>query len=225
MADIYLGKIQHWNDPAIVALNPGLPLPKETINVMYRTDRSGATYVLSDYLSKVSAEWKTKVGSGLVVVWKVGAGTDSAESMGKQVLATPNSIGYIDPAQVQQKHLTFVTMRNRDGGFVVANQNSFAAAAKSATWKARNGYGLSLTDQPGVESWPLTTPTYAVVLRNPKDTRGVMNSLKYFDWAFRNGAAIAQSLGFVAIPDELMQSVRATWKVQVKDRSGNPLWQ
>lgn len=224
LADIYLGKIKRWNDPAIVALNPRLALPKEAINVVYRTDKSGATFVLTDYLSKVSAEWKNTIGSGLIVSWKVGEGADSAESMGKRIMSTPNSIGYIDPIQVQQKHLTFVKMRTRDGAFVSPNQESFAAAAKTATWTATNGYGVSLTNLPGQESWPLTTTTYAVILRNPKLASGVVNALKYFDWSFRNGAAIAQNWGFVAIPTEVMQGARDLWKLQIKDHAGQPLW-
>jgi phosphate transport system substrate-binding protein len=224
LADIYLGKIKRWNDPAIVALNPGLALPKETINVLHRIDKSGATYVLTDYFSKVSAEWKNAIGSGLVVSWKVGEGADSAESMGKQLLSTSNSIGYIDPIQVQQKHLSFVKMRNHAGVFVSPNQASFAAAAKNAAWDVANGYGISLTDQPGQESWPLATTTYAVISRNPKEVRGVVNTLKYFDWSFRTGAAIAQNWGFVSIPAEVMQGARDSWKTQIKDRSGNSLW-
>ncbi len=224
LADIYMGKIKRWNDPALVALNPGLALPKESINVVHRSDKSGATFVLTDYLSKISAEWKNTIGSGLVVSWILGEGADSAESMGKQIMSTPNSIGYIDPIQVQQKHLTFAKMRTRDGIFVSPNQESFAAAAKNTTWSAANGYGVSLTNQPGQDSWPLTTATYAVILQNTKQAFGVVNTLKYFDWSFRNGAAIAQKWGFVSIPSEVMQGARDSWKTQIKDRAGNPLW-
>jgi phosphate transport system substrate-binding protein len=224
LADIYLGKIKRWNDPAIAALNPSLVLPKEVINVVHRTDKSGATFVLTDYFSKVSAEWKNTVGTGLEVSWKVGEGADSGENLGKLITNTPNSIGYIDPVQVQQKHLAFVKMRNHDGVFVSPNRESFAAAAKNAKWSAANAYGVSLTDQPGTESWPLTTTTYAVILRHPAEAKGVVDTLKFFDWSFRNGTVIAQNWGFALVPTEVMQGARDSWKAQIKDRSGNPLW-
>lgn len=224
LAAIYLGKIKRWNDPAIAALNPHLVLPNEAINVAYRSDKSGSTFVLTDYLSKVSAEWKTTMGAATAVAWKVGKGFDGGDNLAKQISNTPNSIGYLDPAVVQQRHMTFVKMRNHDGVFVSPNQASFAAAAMSAKWSASNGYNQSLTDQPGPESWPLATATYIILSRSPAEVLGTEETLKYFDWTFRNGNAIAQDMGFVLIPAEAMQSVRDTWKMQIKDRAGRPLW-
>ncbi len=224
LADIYLGKIRRWNDPAIAALNPGLALPNETINVLYRMDKSGSTYVLSDYFSKVNAEWKSAMGASTSVAWKVGEGADGGEGLARKLAATPNSIGYIDPALVQIKHLAYVKMRNHDGMFVRPHQGSFAAAAMSAKWKPANGFNQSLTDQPGAESWPLATATYILLARNPVEAGGAEETLRYFDWTFRNGNAIAQNLGFVLIPPDTMQSVRDAWKLQIKDRTGHPLW-
>lgn len=224
LADIYLGKIKRWNDPAITAINPRLTLPNEAINVVHRADKSGSTFVLTDYFSKVSAEWKTTIGAATTVAWQAGVGVDGGDNLAKQVSGTPNSIGYLDPALVQQKHLVYVKMRNHDGVFVRPYQGSFAAAAASAKWSSANGYGLSLTDQPGAESWPLATTTYILLARNPAEINGTEEALKYFDWAFRNGSATAQNWGFVLLPDDAIRSVHDSWKTQVKDRTGRPLW-
>lgn len=224
LADIYLGKIKRWNDPAIVALNPRLALPNAAINVLHRADRSGSTYVLTDYLSKVSAEWKSSMGASTAVAWKVGESIDGSEGLAKQVSDTPNSIGYLDPALVRQMHLAFVKLRNHDGVFVSPQQKTFAAAAASASWSAANGFAQSLTDQPGPESWPLVTATYIVISRTPMEAYGTEAALKYFDWTFRNGGEIAENSGFALIPAETRQNVRNLWKMQIKDRSGHPLW-
>lgn len=224
LADIYLGKVKHWNDPAIAALNPRLALPNDAIIVAYRSDKSGSTFVLTEYLSKVSSEWKTSMGEATTVAWKVGEGFDGGDNLAKKISNTPNSIGYLDPALVQQKHMTFVKMRNHDGVFVSPNHASFSAAAESAEWKASSGFNQSLTDLPGHESWPLATATYIILSRSPAEASGTEETLKYFDWTFRNGNVIAQSLGFVLIPAVAMQSVRETWKLQIKDRAGRPLW-
>ncbi len=224
LADIYLGKIKRWNDPAIAALNPRWVLPNEAINVVHRADKSGTTFVLTDYLSKVSAEWKAGVGSGTAVNWKVGEGVEGIDNLAKAILSTPNSIGYLDPANVQEKHLTFVKLRNLDGVFVSPNSKTFAAAATNAIWSADNGYVQSLTNQRGPESWPLATATYILISRNPVEVNGARDALKYFDWSFKYGSAIAQNFGFVSIPAALMQSVHDSWKLQIKDKAGTALW-
>lgn len=225
LANIYLGKIRRWNDPALVALNPRLALPNEEISVLYRADRSGSTYVLTDYFSKVSAEWRSSMGgAATAVAWKVGEGVDGSEDLAKQIGNTPNSIGYLDPVVVQQKHLASVRMRNHDGVFVSPNYRTFAAAAAKAKWNAATAYNQSLTDQPGPESWPLVTATYVIFSRTPVEASGAEAALKYFDWTFRNGNKIAQNYGFALIPAEAMQSVRELWKMQIKDRAGRPLW-
>lgn len=224
LADIYLGKIRRWNDPAIVALNPGLALPDDVINVVYRSDKSGSTFVLSDYLSKVSGEWRNTMGAGTTEAWKVGEGVDGGDNLAKAIANTPNSIGYLDPAAAQQRHLAFVKMRNRDGKYVSPNLSSFMAAAKNAEWSPSNGFNQSLTDQIGSESWPIATATYIIVSRSPAEASGTEEALRYFDWTFRKGNVIAQNLGFVLIPAETMQSVRDSWKTKIRDRTGRPLW-
>ena len=163
-------------------------------------------------------------GAATAVAWKVGESVDGSEELAKQVGNTPNSISYLDPVVVQQKHLTFVKMRNHDGVFVSPNQRAFAAAAAKAKWNAATGYNQSLTDQPGPESWPLVTATYVIFSRAPMEVNGTEAALRYFDWTFRNGNQIAQSYGFALIPAEAMQSVRELWKMQIKDRAGRPLW-
>jgi len=224
LAGIYLGKITRWNDAAITALNPGLALPNATINVVHRSDKSGSTFNFTNYLSKVSAEWKTSMGSDTAVPWKVGIGADGGDNVAKQITDTPNSIGYVDPALVLKKHLTFVQLRNREGFFVSPNAQSFSAAAAGATWSVDNGFSQILTDQPGKESWPLATATYILLDRVPSDVSGSKDALMYFDWAFRNGGATAINLGFVPIPAEVIQKVRNAWKVQIKDHAGQPVW-
>jgi phosphate transport system substrate-binding protein len=224
LANIYLGKIKRWNDPALVALNPSLALPNVSIIVIHRSDKSGSTYVLTEYFSKVSAEWRSSFGSATAIDWKVGEGADGGDELAKRVSETYNSIGYVDTAMVQQRHLTFVKMRNHDGAFVSPGSRSFSAATEKAKWNAANGFNQSLTDQPGGESWPLVTATYIILSRTPVETYGTEEALKYFDWTFRNGSAIAQNLGFVQIPAEAMQNVRELWKLQIKDRAGRPLW-
>jgi phosphate transport system substrate-binding protein len=225
LANIFLGKIKRWNDPAIVALNPGVALPRDAINVIHRSDKSGSTFVLTDYLFKVSAEWKASMGAAATEVnWKVGVGVDGTDNLAKQLVGTPNSISYMDLALIQQKHLAFVKVRNHDGVFVSPQQGSFIAAASNAKWNSENGYGQSLTDQAGAESWPITTATYIILSRKPVEVSGAEEALKYFDWSFRKGSAAAQNLGFVSIPVELMQNIRDVWKTQIKDRAGHPVW-
>lgn len=224
LANIFLGKIKRWNDPAIVALNPGLALPKEAINVVHRSDKSGSTFVLTDYLSKVSGEWKDTVGAATAVSWKVGVGADGTEKLAQQIVATPNSISYMDLALIQQKHLAYVQLRNHDGVFVSPGQGSFVAAATNAKWNSEDGFRQSLTDQSGAGSWPITTATYIILARNPVEVSGAEEALKFFDWSFRKGSAIAQNLGFVSIPAGLMQNIRDVWKAQIKDRTGHPVW-
>ena len=224
LANIYLGNIKRWNDPAIVALNPRLALPNEPINVVHRSDQSGSTFVLTDYLSKVSADWKASMGAATAVAWKVGEGADGGDNLAKKIGSTPNSIGYLDPALVQLRHITFAKMRNHDGEYVSPDQGTFAAAAANADWNASSGYGQSLTNLPGHDSWPLATATYILLARSPEEASGTEATLKYFDWTFRNGNAIAQNLGFVLIPAVAMQSIRDTWKIQIKDRAGRSIW-
>jgi phosphate transport system substrate-binding protein len=224
LAAIYLGKITRWNDAALVALNPGLSLPNEAINVIHRADRSGTTFNLTNYLSKASAEWKGAQGEGFSIAWKVGAGVEGSEAMAQKIATTAGSIGYLDFADLNKKHLAAVKMKNLDGTFVSATESSFAAAASAAKWNAANGFYEILTNQPGKESWPITAATFVLIERVPTVTENVVDTLKFFDWAYRNGDQIATNLNYVPLPDSVADLVRKAWKDQIKSRTGMPVW-
>lgn len=224
LAGIYLGKITRWNDAALTALNPGLSLPNEAIAVVHRADKSGATFNLTNYLSKASSEWKAAQGEGFTINWKVGVGAEGSEAMAQKIIATASSIGYLDFADLNKKHLTAVKMKNLDGAFVSASVNSFAAAASAAKWNAANGFYEILTDEPGKESWPITAATFVLLERTPTVTENVAETLKFFDWAFRKGDAIAVDLSYVPLPDSVADLVRNAWRTQIKSRAGQSLW-
>lgn len=224
LAAIFLGKITRWNDAAIVALNPGVSLPNEAINVLHRTDKSGATFYFTNYLSKVSNAWKTTQGEGLTVAWNGGVGVDSSENMAQKIATTPNAIGYLDFVILKKKSLAAVTMKNAEGMFVAANNASFSAAASAAKWNPANGFREILTNQPGKESWPVTSATFVLVERTPSVTENVVDTLKFFDWAYRKGDQIALDLNYVPLPDSVADLVRNTWKTQIKNHAGVPVW-
>lgn len=221
---IYLGKITRWNDAALVALNPGVSLPNEAINVMHRTDKSGATFYFTNYLSKVSSEWKTAKGEGLTVEFSGGMGVDSSENMAQKIATTANSIGYVDFVILKKKSLASVKMKNSEGVFVAASGNSFSAATSAAKWDAAKGFREILTNQPGKESWPITSATFVLIERTPTVTENVAETLKFFDWAYRKGDQIATDLNYVPLPDSVADLVRSAWKTQIKSRLGQAVW-
>lgn len=224
LAAIFLGKITHWNDPALTALNPGLTLPKEAITVIHRSDKSGATFYLTNYLSKVSSEWKASHGEGLSISWSTGVGMDSSENEAQKIAATPNSIGYVDYVMLKKRNLVSVKLKNQDGVWVAANEKSFSAAAAAAKWSAATGFYEILTNQSGKDSWPITSATFALVERTPLVPENVVDTLKFFDWAYGKGDATALELGYVPLPDSVADLVRNAWKSQIRDRAGKPLW-
>jgi phosphate transport system substrate-binding protein len=221
LGDIYLGKIKKWNDPALVAVNPGVPLPDASIAVVRRADGSGTTFIFTNYLSKVNAEWKTKVGEGTAVEWPTGAGGKGNEGVAAFVQRLPNSIGYVEYAYVKQNKMTFTLMRNRDGQFVAPSDTAFKAAAAGADW-ARSFHQIT-TDQPGKESWPLTNPTYILMHRTQDKPAVAANALKFFDWAFQNGDKLADDLDYVPLPPAVKDLVRRQWATQIKDAAGKPI--
>lgn len=221
---IYMGKIRRWNDPLLLALNPGLALPNADIAVLYRSDKSGTTFNFTNYLSKASPEWKTAVGEGLSVAWPVGEGAEKTEGMTRKIAAIPNSIGYLDLADLLKKDLVYARMKNRDGVIVTPNAQSFAAAAASAKWSAANNFYEILTDEPGKDSWPITAATFILLERTPAIAEHGAEVMKFFDWAYRNGDGLANELSYVPLPDAVAESVRAAWKTQVQSRTGNALW-
>ncbi len=225
LAGIYLGKITHWNAPELQALNPAVLLPNAEIVVVYRSDKSGTTFNFTNYLSKASAEWKATVGEGLSVAWKTGVGAAQTEGLAKRLAETPNSIGYLDMADLQKKGLTYARMKNRDGNIVSPSSASFAAAAASAKWSAENRFYEILTNQPGKDSWPITAATFILLERDPALPEHVAEVMRFYDWAYRNGGEMATSLHYVPLPEIVANSVRQAWTIQVKGDAGKSLWQ
>ena len=221
LGDIYLGKITKWNDAALTALNPGVPLPDAAISVVRRADGSGTTFIFTNYLSKVNADWKAKVGEGTAVNWPTGAGGKGNEGVAAFVQRLPNSIGYVEYAYVKQNKMTFTLMRNKDGQFVTPSDDAFKAAAAGADW-TKSFYQIT-TEQPGKDSWPLTNPTYILMYKVQDKPATATNTLKFFDWAFANGDKMADELDYVPLPAAVTDLVRKQWAEQIKDASGKPV--
>jgi phosphate transport system substrate-binding protein len=219
LGDIYLGK--KWNDPALVALNPGVPLPAADIAVVRRADGSGTSFIFTNYLSKVNAEWKEKVGEGTAVNWPTGAGGKGNEGVAAFVQRLPNSIGYVEYAYVKQNKMTYTLMRNKDGNFVPPSDTAFKAAAAGADW-TKTFYQIT-TDQPGKDAWPLTNPTYILMYKTQDKPVNATNTLKFFDWAFGNGDKMADDLDYVPLPDSVKDLVRKQWATQMKDGAGKAI--
>jgi len=223
LARIYLGKIVKWNDPAITALNRDLKLPDANIAVIYRSDSSGSTFLFTNYLSKVSAEWRSAMGEGTRVNWKTGTGGLGSGGVIGYVQRLKNSIGYVDFNQVAANNLTHVQLKSRDGQFVSPSVASIKTAAANAQWGKNAGFYEILTDQQG-GSWPITGASFVLmhkVQNNPEVAQAV---LKFFDWSYSNGAGSAERLNFVALPANTQQLIRAEWKNRIKDSKGNPVW-
>ena len=215
LADIYLGKVTTWNDPAIVALNPDAKLPASTINVAYRSDGSGTTYNWVNYLSKVSPEWKTKVGDGTTVKWPVGTGGNGNEGVSRLVGFVKGSIGYVELAFAAQHKMTFGKIKNKAGVFVTPSPESFQAAASNASWKAPDFYEV-LTDAEGKDSWPITATTFVLMPRRAPDAAKSGTALQFFRWALEQGQADAKALDYVPLPDGLVKQVEAYWAQSIK---------
>ena len=218
LGDIYLGKVTKWNDAALTALNPGVPLPDADISVVRRADGSGTSFIFTNYLSKVNPEWKAKVGEGTAVNWPVGAGGKGNEGVAAFVQRLPNSIGYVEYAYVKQNKMTYTQMRNKDGQYVAPDDTAFKAAAAGADWN-KTFYQIT-TDQPGKTSWPLTNPTYILMYKVQDKPASATNALKFFDWAFHNGDQAADDLDYVPLPDSVKALVRKQWTDQIKDGAG-----
>ena len=217
LGDIYLGKITKWNDAALTALNPGVKLPDAAISVVRRADGSGTSFLFTNYLSKVNAEWKEKVGEGTAVNWPTGAGGKGNEGVSAFVQRLPNSIGYVEYAYAKQNKMSHVLMRNKDGVFVGPDDLNFKAAAAGAEW-SKSFYQI-LTDQPGKDSWPITGATFIMVHTTQDKPGQATAALKFFDWAFRNGDTMAAELEYVVLPDAVKNLVRNSW-ANIKDASG-----
>jgi len=224
LADIFNGKISKWNDAKIAQLNQGVTLPDATITPVYRSDGSGTTNVFTTYLSQVSETWKSSPGAGSSVQWPVGQGGKGNEGVAALVMQVPNSIGYVEYAYAKQNNIPVAQLQNKNGKFVSPDAKAFQAAAAGADWKSTPGFGISLTNQPGDEAWPITAPTFILVHKNPEKPEQVAEALKFFDWAFKNGETMAAELDYVALPPQVQDLVRSTWQAEIKDKSGQPLF-
>lgn len=210
IGDIYLGKVTKWNDPEIVKLNPGLPLPDATISVVRRADGSGTTFIWTNYLSKVNEEFKTKIGEGTAVNWSVGAGGKGNEGVAAFVSRLPNSIGYVEYAYVKQNKMTYTQVQNLTGTWVEPTEDTFRAAAAGADWN--RSYFQILTNQPHKNAWPITGATFILIHQKPDSINSVKSAIKFFDWAFTNGDKAADNLDYVALPTEVKNKIRSDWK-------------
>ncbi|RAI40909.1 phosphate ABC transporter substrate-binding protein PstS [Rhodoplanes roseus] len=224
LGKIFLGEVKTWNDAAIQKLNPGLKLPSQAIAVVHRSDGSGTTFNFTDYLSKVSPEWKSKVGSATSVEWPAGIGAKGNEGVANNVAQTKGSIGYVEYAYAKQNKLPHTKMVNKDGKTVAPEMASFQAAAASADWNSVPGYGVIITDQPGAGTWPITTATWILMYKTPADVATSKAALEFFAWAYEKGDKMAEDLDYIPMPANVVKSVEATWTAEIKDPSGKPLF-
>jgi phosphate transport system substrate-binding protein len=210
LADIFLGKITKWDDAAIKALNPTLALPTQDITVIRRADGSGTTFIWTNYLSKVSKEFKETIGEGTAVSWKVGAGGKGNEGVSAMVRQLPGSLGYVEYAYVKQTKMNWVNVQNAAGTWVAPTEDTFKAAAANADWNKT--YFQILTNQAGREAWPITGATFILVYVKPGDAAASKTAITFFDWAFDNGDKAADDLDYVALPAAVKAKIRADWK-------------
>ncbi len=216
LAAIFLGRIARWNDPAIAALNPGLALPDAKITVVHRSDGSGTTFNFANYLSKVSPEWKTKVGEGTSVQWPAGIGGKGNEGVAAYVKQIKGGIGYVELSYALQNRLAHASLKNAAGRYVQPSEESFAAAAASANWGATKDFHLVMTNAPGEASWPITATNFILMQRQPKNVAGARNARQFFQWVYANGDAQARQLDYVPLPDPLVRQIEAYWTQNLK---------
>jgi phosphate transport system substrate-binding protein len=223
IASIYLGDISRWNDPAIKQLNPTLTLPKLDIAPIYRSDGSGTNFLFTNYLSQVSPKFVKDIGANTSVQWPVGIGAKGNEGVANQTAQTSGAIGYVEYAYVKQTNMNYVRLRNRDGKAVTPEAKAFQAAAASADWAGAPGYYLVLTNQTGAASWPITGASFILMHADSKDANSAA-ALKFFDWAFKSGQPLAESLDYVPLPATVVKLVEKTWQDSLKV-GGKPIWQ
>ncbi|CAD6554561.1 phosphate ABC transporter substrate-binding protein PstS [Paraburkholderia sabiae] len=221
LGDIYLGKIKKWNDPAIAALNSGAKLPDTDIAVVRRADGSGTSFIWTHYLAQVNPEWKSKVGEGTTVSWPTGTGGKGNDGVAAFVQRLPGAIGYVEWAYAKQNKMTYTSLKNSAGAVVEPKTETFKAAAAGAEW-SKSFYQI-LTNEPGKDAWPVVGATFVLVhSAQEKPDRG-KETLKFFDWAFKNGNQTAQELDYITLPDAVVSEIRTQWKAKVKDASGKPI--
>jgi phosphate transport system substrate-binding protein len=216
LADIYLGRVRKWNDPAIVAVNTGIKLPDQAITVVYRSDGSGTTFNWVDYLSKASGDWKAQVGEGTSVAWPTGFGGKGNSGVADYVTRVKGAIGYVEFAYVLQKQLVYGLVQNHAGNFVQPGATSFQAATLGVDWEKTQDFYVLLNDAPGAEAYPIVATSFALIHKRPKDAGGNSQTLAFFRWALANGRELAGSLDYVPLPAPLVQRIEAYWQTQVQ---------
>jgi phosphate transport system substrate-binding protein len=219
-ADIFLGKIKIWNDPAIVGLNAGLKLPADPITVVRRSDGSGTTFLFTDYLSKISADWKTKVGSGTAVAWPEGVGGKGNEGVSAYVQRIKGSIGYVEYAYAKKNKMSHTALKNKDGNFIQPDDATFQAATANADWANAPGMFLVLTEQPGKDSYPISGASFILMHKSQDKPEKAAAALKFFDWAFKNGAKAATEMDYVPMPAATIKQINELWKREIKSAAG-----
>jgi len=224
IAGIHLGKITKWNDAAIAALNPDLKLPALSITVVHRADGSGTTFLWTDYLSKANAEFKSVVGSGTAVKWPTGVGGKGNEGVAANVQRVKGAFGYVEYAYAKKNKITHAQLKNRDGEFVQPDDETFKAAASNGDWANTPGMAVILTNQPGKNSWPATGASFIIMHKTQPEALTGRAVLKFFDWAYKNGAAMATELDYVPMPPATVKLVHEAWKAQLKDPNGKAIW-
>lgn len=224
LANIYLGKITKWNDAALEKLNPGLKLPNLAIAPVYRADGSGTSFVYTSYLSAVSPEWKDKVGAATSVSWPAGSGAKGNDGVAATVHNTRGGVGYVENAYATQNKLVTTQLQNKAGNFVSPTNKSFMAAASAGDWTHAQNYAVSLINLPGESAWPIVSPTFIELPKNPTDATHSANVIKFFDWAYKNGGAVAEQLEYIPLPAAVQTAVRASWKADVKGPDGKAIY-
>jgi phosphate transport system substrate-binding protein len=224
LAGIYTGKITKWDAKEIAALNQGVKLPAAEITVVHRADGSGTTFLFTDYLSKVSADFKSTVGSSTAVKWPVGVGGKGNEGVAANVQRIKGAIGYVEYAYAKKNNMEYAQLKNRDGQFVEPDDETFKAAAAGADWAKTPGFAVVLTNQAGKNSWPITGASFILMHKAQADAAKGKEVLKFFDWAYKNGDKTAAELDYVAMPATVVKLVQDAWKAQLKDTSGKTIW-
>ncbi|HEY6774009.1 MAG TPA: phosphate ABC transporter substrate-binding protein PstS [Oxalicibacterium sp.] len=224
LANIYLGKITKWNDGKISAINPGVKLPDSDITVVHRSDGSGTSFLWTNFLSQTNADFKNEVGAGTAVKWPVGVGGKGNEGVAANVQRIKGSIGYVEYAYAHKNKLSHTQLKNRDGNFVQPDDTSFKAAAAGADWAKTPGMQIVLTNQPGKASWPITGASFILMHKSQASAERAKEVLKFFEWSYKNGGAMASELDYVAMPESVVKLVEQAWKADIKDASGKAIW-
>ncbi len=224
LADIFLGKIKKWNDPAIAGLNKGVALPDSEITVVHRADGSGTTFIFTNYLSKVSPEWKSKVGEEASVAWPVGTGGKGNEGVANFVKQIKGSIGYVEAAYAKQNKMTTTQLQNKDGAYVMADEETIKAAAGNAEWEKAPGFYEILTNEPGKKSWPIVGATFILMHKQQANPAQATQVLKFFEWAYANGDKMATDLDYIPMPDNVVKMINNSWKANIKDMDGKAVY-